>query len=85
VLENDLIGTSDLFNRHIIEHVCFLQRIQSDHKKTPQLISFLFEIRFQRTIRQIKGFKKYYQLDIKCHPKQPKLARNNFIFLNGNI
>jgi hypothetical protein len=33
--------------------------IQSDHKKTPQLISLLFEIRFQQEIHQIKGFKKY--------------------------
>jgi hypothetical protein len=30
VLENALIGTSDLFNRHIIEHVCFLQRMSLD-------------------------------------------------------
>jgi hypothetical protein len=27
VLENALIGTSDLFNRNIIEHVCFQQRM----------------------------------------------------------
>jgi hypothetical protein len=27
VLENALIGTSDLFNRHIIEHVCFQQKV----------------------------------------------------------
>jgi hypothetical protein len=32
VLENALIGTSDLFNRNIIEHVCFLQRISCDQK-----------------------------------------------------
>jgi hypothetical protein len=31
-------------------------------KKTPQLISLLFEIRFQQAIHQIKGFKKYYKL-----------------------
>jgi hypothetical protein len=42
--------------------------IQSDHKKTPQLISFLFEIRFQRAVHQIKGFMMYYKLDIKCCP-----------------
>jgi hypothetical protein len=42
--------------------------IQSDHKKTPQLISFLFEIRFQQAVHQIKGFKKYYKLNIKCCP-----------------
>jgi hypothetical protein len=42
--------------------------IQSDRKKTPQLISLLFEIRFQQEIHQIKGFKKYYKLDIKCCP-----------------
>jgi hypothetical protein len=30
VLENALIGTSDLFNRNIIEHVCFLQRMSLD-------------------------------------------------------
>jgi hypothetical protein len=42
--------------------------IQSDYKKTPQLISFLFDIRFQRAIHQIKGFKKYYKLGIKCCP-----------------
>jgi hypothetical protein len=45
-----------------------LLMIQSDHKKTPQLISFLFEIRFQQAVHQIKGFKKYYKLDIKCRP-----------------
>jgi hypothetical protein len=39
-----------------------------DHKKTPLLISFLFEIRFQQAVHQIKGFKKYYKLDIKCCP-----------------
>jgi hypothetical protein len=43
-------------------------QIQSDHKKTPQLISFLFEIRCQRAVHQIKGFKKYYKLDINCCP-----------------
>jgi hypothetical protein len=37
--------------------------IQSDHKITPQFISFLFEIRFQRAVHQVKGFKKYYKLD----------------------
>jgi hypothetical protein len=42
--------------------------LQSDHKKTPQLISFLFEIRFQQAVHQIKGFKEYYKLDIKCCP-----------------
>jgi hypothetical protein len=46
----------------------FLTVIQSDHKKTPQLISFLFEIRFQRAVHQIKGFMMYYKLDIKCCP-----------------
>jgi hypothetical protein len=30
VLENALIGTSDLFNRNIIEHVCFQQRVALD-------------------------------------------------------
>jgi hypothetical protein len=45
-----------------------LLHLQSDHKKTPQLISFLFEIRFQQAIHQIKGFKKYYKLDNKCCP-----------------
>jgi hypothetical protein len=30
VLENALIGTSDLFNRNIIEHVCFQQRMSLD-------------------------------------------------------
>jgi hypothetical protein len=44
------------------------QHVQKDHKTTPQLISFLFEIRFQQAIHQIKGFKKYYKLDIKCCP-----------------
>jgi hypothetical protein len=39
--------------------------IQTDHKKTPQLISFLLEIGFQRAIHQIKAFKKYYKLDVK--------------------
>jgi hypothetical protein len=29
-LENALIGTSDLFNRNIIEHVCFQQRMSLD-------------------------------------------------------
>jgi hypothetical protein len=42
--------------------------IQSDHKKTPQLISFLFEIRFQRAVHQIKGFMMYHKLDIKWCP-----------------
>jgi hypothetical protein len=55
------------------ENVCItlddsFEHIQSDHKKTPQLISFLFEIRFQRAVHQIKGFIMYYKLDIKCCP-----------------
>jgi hypothetical protein len=52
-------------NRHFSnEDECLIH----DHKKTPQLISFLFDIRFQRAIHQIKGSKKYYKLDIKCWP-----------------
>jgi glutamine cyclotransferase len=41
--------------------------IQSDHKKTPQLISLLFEIRFQQEIHQIKGFKKYCIFRCYCN------------------
>jgi hypothetical protein len=61
---------SKLINNHRIDNNSFQPTfvIQSDHKKTPQLISFLFDIRFQRAIHQNKGFKKYYKLDIKCCP-----------------
>jgi hypothetical protein len=47
-------------------------------KKTPQLISFLFEI--QRAVHQIKGFKKYYKLDIKCCPNN-----SNFDFDSPDV
>jgi hypothetical protein len=62
--------------------------IQSDHKKTPQLISFLFEIRFQPTVHQIKGFKKYYKLDINymiiCMKYVKKIIHTYQILL-GNV
>jgi hypothetical protein len=64
---------SDVICQVKCENVCItlddsFEHIQSDHKKTPQLISFLFEIRFQRAVHQIKGFIMYYKLDIKCCP-----------------
>jgi hypothetical protein len=62
--------------------------IQSDHKKTPQLIFFLFEIRFQRAVHQIKGFKKYYKLDINymiiCMKYVKKIIHTYQILL-GNV
>jgi hypothetical protein len=57
-----------IFGKKKFRSITYKNIIQSDHKKTPQLISFLFEIRFQRAVHQIKGFKKYYKLDIKCCP-----------------
>jgi hypothetical protein len=62
--------------------------LQSDHKKTPQLISPLFEIRFQQAIHQIEGFKKYYKLDITGYkmlplPTLPCKGQFNFLAIHS--